>query len=119
MVPGVCKRGLVAAGGGLVRLPRQIPPRLAMEFAIVGDFVDSQRAYDMGLINRVVPQGTALRFRNLDVPIGYGYGIWHSITTCKLPCNKSTGIAYPVADGPVISHLSDPNDAQVRVRLRL
>ena len=54
------KRGLVAAGGGLVRLPRQIPPRLAMEFAIVGDFVDASRAYDMGLINRVVPTGTAL-----------------------------------------------------------
>jgi len=54
------KRGLVAAGGGLVRLPRQIPPRLAMEFAIVGDFVDAQRAYDMGLVNRVVAQGTAL-----------------------------------------------------------
>ena len=49
------KRGLVAAGGGLVRLPRQIPPRLAMEFAIVGDFVTAGRAYDMGLVNRVVP----------------------------------------------------------------
>ena len=54
------KRGLVAAGGGLVRLPRQIPPRLAMEFAIVGDFVTAGRAYDMGLVNRVVPEGTAL-----------------------------------------------------------
>jgi len=24
---------------------------------------------------------------------------WHSLTSCKSPCNKSTGIAYPIADG--------------------
>ncbi|MGI9286693.1 MAG: crotonase/enoyl-CoA hydratase family protein [Pseudomonadales bacterium] len=54
------KRGLVAAGGGLIRLPRQINPRLAMELALTGDFVSSQRAAEIGLINRVVPAGTAL-----------------------------------------------------------
>ncbi|MBK8293593.1 MAG: hypothetical protein IPK93_02020 [Solirubrobacterales bacterium] len=26
-------------------------------------------------------------------------GIWHSLTSCKSPCNKSTGIAYPLPDG--------------------
>ena len=25
--------------------------------------------------------------------------IWHSLTSCKAPCNKTTGIAYPIADG--------------------
>ena len=54
------KRGLVAAGGGLIRLPKQIPTRLAMELALTGDFISAQRAYDIGLINRVVPAGTAL-----------------------------------------------------------
>lgn len=54
------KRGLAAAAGGLVRLPRQIPSRLAMEMALTGDFVSAQRAYDMGLINQVVASGTAL-----------------------------------------------------------
>jgi enoyl-CoA hydratase len=53
------KRGLAAAAGGLVRLPRQIPPRLAMELALTGDFVSAQRAHDMGLINRVT-DGPAL-----------------------------------------------------------
>ena len=48
------KRGLAAAGGGLVRLPRQIPWRVAMELALTGDFIDAQRAYDLGMINRVV-----------------------------------------------------------------
>jgi enoyl-CoA hydratase len=54
------KRGLAAAAGGLVRLPRQVPPRLAMELALTGDFVTAERAAEMGLINRVVPAGTAL-----------------------------------------------------------
>lgn len=53
------KRGLAAAAGGLVRLPRQINPRLAMELALTGDFVGAQRAYEIGLINRVT-DGPAL-----------------------------------------------------------
>jgi len=55
------KRGLVAAGGGLVRLPRQIPPRFAMELALTGDPIDSQRAADIGLVNRIAPAGQALQ----------------------------------------------------------
>lgn len=54
------KRGLVAGAGGLMKLPRQIPPRLAMEMALLGDFSSAQRALDMGLINRVVTSGGAL-----------------------------------------------------------
>lgn len=54
------KRGLVAGAGGLVRLPRQIPRRVALELAITGDFIGAQRAYELGLINRVVPSGQAL-----------------------------------------------------------
>jgi enoyl-CoA hydratase len=53
------KRGLAAAAGGLVRLPRQINPRLAMELALTGDFVSATRAYEIGLINRIV-DGPAL-----------------------------------------------------------
>jgi enoyl-CoA hydratase len=54
------KRGLAAAAGGLMKLPRQIPPRLAMELALTGDFIDAQRAYEAGLVNEIVPAGTAL-----------------------------------------------------------
>jgi len=53
------KRGLAAAAGGLVRLPRQISPRLAMELALTGDFITAQRAYEIGLINRLT-DGVAL-----------------------------------------------------------
>jgi enoyl-CoA hydratase len=54
------KRGLAAAGGGLIRLPNQIPERLAMEMALTGDFISAARASEVGLVNRVVPDGTAL-----------------------------------------------------------
>jgi len=54
------KRGLAAAAGGLVRLPRQIPSRVAMEMALTGDFMDADRAFSLGLINQVAPAGEAL-----------------------------------------------------------
>ena len=53
------KRGLAAAAGGLMKLPDLIPPKIAMELALTGDFIDAQRAYDLGLLNRVV-DGPAL-----------------------------------------------------------
>jgi enoyl-CoA hydratase len=53
------KRGLAAAAGGLIKLPRQIPPRIAMELALTGDFIDAARAYELGFVNRVV-EGPAL-----------------------------------------------------------
>ena len=54
------KRGLAAGAGGLAKLPKQIPSRIAKELALTGDFISAQRAYDLGLINQVVPSGTAL-----------------------------------------------------------
>lgn len=37
------KRGLAAAAGGLLRLPRLLPPRIAMEIALTGDFIGAER----------------------------------------------------------------------------
>lgn len=54
------KRGLAAAAGGLIKLPRQIPSRLAMELALTGDFLEASRALEVGLINQLVEPGTAL-----------------------------------------------------------
>ncbi|MGW4205352.1 crotonase/enoyl-CoA hydratase family protein [Streptomyces sp. NPDC004726] len=54
------KRGLVAAAGGLLRLPRRIPPQIAMEIALTGDFLDAQRAHAFGLVNRLTAAGGAL-----------------------------------------------------------
>jgi enoyl-CoA hydratase len=54
------KRGLVAAAGGLLRLPERIPRAVAMELALTGGFLDAPRAYDLGLVNRLTDDGSAL-----------------------------------------------------------
>ena len=54
------KRGLFAGGGTTVRLPRQIPFPLAMEFLLCADLIPADRAYEMGLLNAVVPRDELL-----------------------------------------------------------
>jgi enoyl-CoA hydratase len=54
------KRGLVAAGGALLRLPQRIPYHLAMELALTGELVDAERMASAGLVNRLVEPGTAV-----------------------------------------------------------
>jgi enoyl-CoA hydratase len=54
------KRGLFAGGGTTVRLPRQIPWPLAMEFLLCADLIPAARAHEMGLLNAVVPRDELL-----------------------------------------------------------
>ena len=54
------KRGLFAGGGTTVRLPRQIPWAQAMEFLLCADLIPAERAYEMGLLNAVVPRDQLL-----------------------------------------------------------
>lgn len=48
------KRGLFAAAGGLVRLPRHLPPKVAMRAALTGDPITAEEALRWGLVNEVV-----------------------------------------------------------------
>lgn len=54
------KRGLVAAAGGLLRLPRRIPYQIAMQCALTGDMLSAERAAQLGLVNELVEPGHAL-----------------------------------------------------------
>ncbi len=54
------KRSLIAAAGGLHRLPRMIPRNVAMELALTGDALDAGRAHALGLVNVLVDAGQAL-----------------------------------------------------------
>jgi enoyl-CoA hydratase len=54
------KRGLVAGGGGLLRLPQRIPYAVAMELALTGERLPAQRAYELGLVNVLAEPGKVL-----------------------------------------------------------
>jgi enoyl-CoA hydratase len=54
------KRNLVAAAGGLFRLPRAIGQAAAMEAILTGEPIDAARACDLGLVSRLVEPGAAL-----------------------------------------------------------
>jgi crotonobetainyl-CoA hydratase len=54
------KRGIFAGAGGLIRLPAQIPKKVAMEMILTGEPVSARRALELGLVNRVVPQDSVL-----------------------------------------------------------
>ncbi|MFA6300490.1 MAG: enoyl-CoA hydratase-related protein, partial [Nocardioides sp.] len=54
------KRGLIAAAGGVIRLQRQVPLKLAMEVALTGDHITAVRAVELGLANRVSAPGAVV-----------------------------------------------------------
>ena len=54
------KRGLVAAGGGLLRLPHRIPYQKALELALTGDSFTAEQAAQWGFVNVLTEPGEAL-----------------------------------------------------------
>jgi enoyl-CoA hydratase/carnithine racemase len=49
--------GLLAGAGGVHRLPRQVPLKIAMGMILTGRNITAQEAYRIGLVNEVVPAG--------------------------------------------------------------
>lgn len=54
------KRSLAAVAGGLFRLPRTLPPKIAMEVVITGDPITAERAYQFGMVNELTEAGQAM-----------------------------------------------------------
>ena len=54
------RRGLFAAGGGVIRLAQLIPQRFALEMLLTGQPIGAARALEWGLINRIAPAGTSV-----------------------------------------------------------
>jgi enoyl-CoA hydratase/carnithine racemase len=54
------KRGMMAAGGGIHRLPNRIPASIAYELIATGDTIDAERAFACGLLNRLAEEGETL-----------------------------------------------------------
>ena len=81
--------------------PTKLPdgPETGGPFTI-SDFVYNGADFRLpGAVGRppVVKQGQSFTFKLSDYDINNE--IWHSITSCATPCNKSTGISYPIPNG--------------------
>jgi enoyl-CoA hydratase len=53
---GEVRWGIIPTGGSHIRLPRQIPWAVAMELLLTGRPIDARRAYEIGLVNQIVPR---------------------------------------------------------------
>lgn len=60
------RRGLLAGGGGLLRLSDRIPRNEAMALALLGERMSAERAFDLGLVHELVDAGEA-RARGIDL----------------------------------------------------
>jgi enoyl-CoA hydratase len=54
------KRGIVPGAGGMLRLPTRLPYHVAMEIILTGDMLPARRAWEYGLVNRLVEPGQTL-----------------------------------------------------------
>ncbi|MDD5289282.1 MAG: enoyl-CoA hydratase-related protein, partial [Dehalococcoidales bacterium] len=68
------KVGVIPGGGGISRLPRFIPRAKAAEILLMGQHIDAQEAYRVGLVNKVVPRdqlmSTAIQWANIICEAG-------------------------------------------------
>jgi enoyl-CoA hydratase/carnithine racemase len=60
LVPGFARRGIVPESGGTWYLPRLVGWAKACEIGFLGDDLPATRALELGLVNRVVPDGTVV-----------------------------------------------------------
>jgi enoyl-CoA hydratase/carnithine racemase len=108
------KRGLVAAAGGVLRLPRRIPPAVAMEMVLTGEPISAQTALNLGLISRICEPGQALeRARILATVIAANAPL--AVKTAKALVNSAAD--RPLADGfkaqmPLIEAVRNSADAR-------
>ena len=86
------KRGVLATGGGLVRLPHVIGPRRALQMTLTGEPVDAATALSWGLVNAVVPAGSLL-----EHAMSFAHAIARnaplSVAESKRTINEGAGLA--------------------------
>jgi crotonobetainyl-CoA hydratase len=85
------KRGLIAAAGGLFRVGRAIPQKIALELILTGESIDAREAERWGLVNRVVPAGGVL-----DAALELARKI---AANAPLAVQASKRVAYALTDG--------------------
>lgn len=90
-------------GGGPTSLPdpAALPDGATLADGVgIADFIyapgDLAVAGQLGL-PPVIDPGRSLQFGNFDAAAQ----IPHTVTACRAPCNRATGVSYPLADGEV------------------
>ncbi|MGE3849602.1 MAG: enoyl-CoA hydratase/isomerase family protein [Gammaproteobacteria bacterium] len=92
------RRGLIASGGSLVRLPRQIPWAQAMEIVLLGEPINATRALEMGLVNRVVaPQDVLPTALELAERLALGAPVALEKTKEAMVCSSGLPLAEAFA----------------------
>jgi plastocyanin len=90
-------------GGGPTSMPNPLDlpdgPFATNPVDIQGYLYEQGDLHSSGSARRppIVHAGQSVTFRNLDDAQS---DTWHTITSCKEPCNRDTGVAYPIANGP-------------------
>lgn len=87
------RRGLIAGAGGLVRLPDQLPRKIAMQLILTGAPIDAETALRWGLVNDVVPAD-----RLLETALGLAHRI---AANAPLAVQASKRVAQRIRDGAV------------------
>ena len=108
------RRGIYAGGGGVHRLPRQIPLKLAMEYLLTGKSMTAQRAHEIGIINEVVPYAeldSALDLLIDDIMRGAPMSIRATKQSSMRGLNLPLGDAF-YADYPAVRAMMDSEDAR-------
>jgi plastocyanin len=79
----------------------KLPSRMVPNGSVIDISNFAYASGDMSIATTVptIKQGESITFDNLDAPLGNG--IWHTITACRAPCDGSSGIAYPLANGTI------------------
>jgi len=85
------KRGLIAGGGGVFRITEVVPQKIALELLMTGEPISATEAARWGLVNRVVPDGSAL-----DAALELAAQI---AKNAPLAVQASKRLAYRIVDG--------------------
>ncbi|GAA4540661.1 crotonase/enoyl-CoA hydratase family protein [Mycobacterium paraffinicum] len=87
------KRGLIAAAGGVFRIVQQLPRKVGMELLLTGEPITATDAFEWGLINQVVKEGTVL-----EAALALAARV---TVNAPLSVQASKRIAYGVDDGVI------------------
>ena len=101
------RRGLIAAAGGLIRLPAQLPRKIAMELILTGEPIDASTALRWGLVNAVVP-AAEVRARALELA-------QRIAANAPLAVQASKRVALGIRDGSVPAEADawEANDREI------